>query len=722
MKIILKYLKPFAFILVLCVILLFGQALSDLSLPNLMSNIVNVGLQKNGIDEPLPEQISKQGMELISLFMEPEEQGAFQSVYEEQGGIYVLSADKQDLAAAGEAYGQSALTIMNLVKAAAAQSGQALEMDDASLSEMDSGMLYQMLPLLQNMPQQAVEEARLAASQADASLTEQVGVAFTALFYQDLGVNLLQKQQSYILLTGGKMLLVALAGVLAAVGVGFFSARVGAAVSRDLRHDIFKKVQSFSSAEFDTFSTASLITRTTNDVQQIQMLITMGVRILCYAPIMGIGGIVMAVGKSVSLSWIIALAVLVLIGLILVLFAVAMPKFQSPQKLIDRLNLVSRENLSGLMVIRAFGNEKYEENRFEKANRDLRDTTRFVQRAMSLTMPAMSLIMNLVTLAIIWVGGHAIAASSLQIGDMMAFMQYGMQIIMSFLMIAMMFIMVPRAAVSANRVAEVLNIRPSIRDPGEKTMEKVSGGTVAFQNVSFRYQNAESDVLTGINFTAKAGETTAFIGSTGSGKSTLINLVPRFYDVTEGRVTIGGVDVRDLPQKQLRSMIGYVPQKSVLFSGSIASNIRYGKEDASEEELWNAVQTAQAEEFVHSSEEGMSAPIAQGGSNVSGGQKQRLAIARAMVKKPLVYLFDDSFSALDFKTDVALRSALRKNLDQNAAVLIVAQRVSTIMDAEQIIVLNSGKIVGKGTHRELLKNCPEYLEIAQSQLSKEELQ
>lgn len=719
MKVVFQYLKPFAFILLLCVLLLFGQALSDLSLPNLMSDIVNIGLQKNGIDELVPEQISEQGMELICLFMKEEEREAFQNAYEKQDGVYILSS-AQSLQKAQEAYGQSALTLLNLVKAYAAQGGQSPA--DGDLSTIDSEALYQLLPFLRNAPQQMVEEAYLAASQTDDSVKEQIGPAFTALLYQDAGVDLHQKQQNYIMLTGGKMLLVALAGVLAAVGVGFFSARIGAAISRDLRHDIFQKVESFSSGEFDKFSTASLITRTTNDVQQVQMLITMGIRILCYAPIMGIGGIIMAVGKSVSLSWIIALAVIVLIGLIMVIFSIAMPKFKSLQKLIDRLNLVSRENLSGLMVIRAFGNEKYEESRFEQANRDLRDTTRFVQRTMSFTMPAMSLIMNLVTLVIIWVGGHAIAASTMQIGDMMAFMQYGMQIIMSFLMIAVMFIMVPRAAVSANRVAEVLDTQPGIRDPEKKTQAKISGGTVEFKNVSFRYHNAESDVLSDLNFTAKAGETTAFIGSTGSGKSTLLNLIPRFYDVTAGSVTIGGVDVRELPQKQLRSLIGYVPQKSVLFSGDIASNLRYGKEDASDEELWDVIQTAQAEEFVRASDGQLSTPIAQGGGNVSGGQKQRLAIARALARKPLVYLFDDSFSALDFKTDAALRGALREKLDKNAAVLIVAQRVSTIMGAEQIIVLDHGRIVGRGTHEQLLKDCPEYLEIAQSQLSKEELQ
>ncbi|HAO68798.1 MAG TPA: ABC transporter ATP-binding protein [Ruminococcaceae bacterium] len=720
MKVILKYIKPFAFILLLCVLLLFGQAISDLSLPNLMSDIVNVGLQKNGIDEPMPEQISEQGMEMICLFLSEEEKNVFQSAYEKKDGVYLLPDGKAP-EEAQKTYRQSALTIVNAAKAAASQNGLT-QSTSADLSGIDGEALYQMLPMLKNMPKQMVQQAYLAASQADDSLKEQVATAFTALLYQDAGVDLHQKQQNYILLTGGKMLLVALAGVLAAVGVGFFSARIGAAVSRDLRHDIFQKVESFSSGEFDRFSTASLITRTTNDVQQVQMLITMGIRLMCYAPIMGIGGIVMAVGKSVSLSWIIALAVVVLIGLIMIIFAIAMPKFQALQKLIDRLNLVSRENLSGLMVIRAFGNEKYEENRFEKANRDLQDTTRFVQRTMAFAMPAMNLVMNLVTLVIIWVGGHAIAASTMQIGDMMAFMQYGMQIMMSFLMIAAMFIMVPRAAVSADRVAEVLNTDPGIQDPKTPVQAAVSGGTVEFRKVSFRYQNAESDVLSDLNFTAKAGETTAFIGSTGAGKSTLLNLIPRFYDVTEGSVSIGGVDVRQMTQKQLRQIIGYVPQKSVLFSGNIASNIRYGKEDASDEEIWEALRIAQAEDFVRDEDGDLSASIAQGGQNVSGGQRQRLAIARALARKPLVYLFDDSFSALDFKTDAALRSALQKKLDKNAAVLIVAQRVSTIMRADQIIVLDHGRIVGKGTHGQLLKNCPEYLEIAQSQLSKEELQ
>ena len=720
MKVMMRYLKPFAFLLLVSIVLLFGQAISDLSLPNLMSDIVNVGLQKSGIDEAVPEQMSQQGMELVTLLLPESQRESFLDCYEEKEGKYILSGDSLSLQEAEQDYGFAALTLMNLAQDLYAQNGQT-EGEDTQ-QQMDGDMLLQLVPVLEQIPAQVLDQARQEAAQADASVRDQASTALTKILYQDVGVDLAQKQQNYILLTGGKMLLVALLGVAAAVGIGFFSARIGAGMARNLRHDIFQKVESFSSGEFDRFSTASLITRTTNDVQQVQMLVTMGIRLLCYAPIMGIGGIVMAVGKSVSLSWIIALAVLVLMGLILIIFSIALPKFQSLQKLIDRVNLVSRENLSGLMVIRAFGNERYEEGRFEKANRDLRDTTRFVQRTMAFIMPAMTLVMNLVTLVIIWIGGHAIAQSTLQIGDMMAFMQYGMQIIMSFLMIAMMFIFVPRAAVSASRIEQVLATQPAIEDPKTQGTVTVPNGSVTFSDVSFRYQEAESDALSQISFTAKAGEVTAIIGSTGSGKSTLLNLIPRFYDVTQGAVSIGGVDVRKMPQKQLRSLIGYVPQKSVLFSGDIASNIRYGKEDASEEEIWQAVQIAQAKDFVGEADGGLQAPIAQGGGNVSGGQKQRLAIARAMVKKPLVYLFDDSFSALDFKTDAALRGALRKNLAPNAAVLIVAQRVSTIMDAQQILVLHQGRIVGKGTHAQLLKTCPEYLEIAQSQLSKEELQ
>jgi ATP-binding cassette subfamily B protein len=517
------------------------------------------------------------------------------------------------------------------------------------------------------------------------------------------------------------MLGVALLGGVAAIVVGWYASRIGTAVAMRLRRDVFEKVGRFSNAEYDKFSTASLITRTTNDVQQIQTLILMGIRLMLFAPIMGVGGIVLAIRSSASMSWIIAVAVLAIVGVILVLFALAVPKFKTLQKLIDRLNLVSRENLSGMMVIRAFGNERYEEGRFEGANDELRRTNRFVQRTMAFLFPAMMLVMNLVTLLIIWVGAHQIAASELQIGNMMAFMQYAMQIIMSFLMMSMMFIMVPRALASAERIEAVLGTELTIPEPERaKTLDREDGVTVRFDGVSFRYGNAEESVLSDISFTAKPGQTTAFIGTTGSGKSTLVNLVPRFYDVTAGAITMNGVDIRELSQEELRGAIGYVPQKGVLFTGDIASNVRYGKETADDAELREALEVAQAKSFVERMEEGVAARIAQGGMNVSGGQRQRLAIARALLRKAPVYIFDDSFSALDLKTDAALRRAL-KTFTANATVLLVAQRVSTIKNAEQIIVLDHGRIVGRGTHQELLDDCPTYREIAESQLTKEEL-
>ena len=593
---------------------------------------------------------------------------------------------------------------------------------------MTTEKLYEVLPMIQSMPAEALAEFIHTAAQSDSFLHAQMGVTFTKMFYEELGLNINHIQRTYIIMTGLKMLAIAFAGGIAAILVGFFAARMSARVAQRMRRDVFSKVESFSSAEYDKFSTASLITRTTNDIQQVQMLIGMGIRMMCYAPIMGIGGIIFAVNKSVSLSWIIAVAVVVLLGLIGIIFAIALPKFKSLQKLIDRLNLVSRENLSGMMVIRAFGNEAYEEKRFEGANGDLSKTNRFVQRTMAFMMPAMMLLMNCVTLVIVWSGSHAIADSTLQIGDMLAFMQYAMQIIMSFLMIAMMFIMVPRASVSAVRIREVLDTELEITDKkstvslvdNAKKNNTVVKGKVEFKDVSFRYHNAESDVLEHITFTAKPGQTTAFIGSTGSGKSTLINLVPRFYDVTAGKIEIDGVDIRDIKQEELRDLIGYIPQKGVLFTGNIESNIRYGKELAEITEIEKAIEVAQAKEFVDSTEDGIATSIAQGGTNVSGGQKQRLSIARALVKKPPIYIFDDSFSALDFKTDAALRSALKK-YTSDATVLIVAQRVSTIMNAEQIVVLDEGKVVGIGTHKELLATCKEYQEIAESQLSKEEL-
>lgn len=723
MKLIVKYVKPFLFAVLLSLVLLFGQAVSDLMLPNLMSDIVNTGIQMGGIEEVCPDEISQDGLTLLKLFMSPEQQKTVEQAYTAvEEGRYKRTADSGELLdAAGEAYSSCCYAMtLYLQEMAQTETGASVGTDEEEgYRDMDIQQLYLLIPVLQQLPEGTRESYIEMAAASDGTIASSTGAVFTRLFYQELGWDVEGLQSSYIWKEGGKMLAVAMLGVAAAILVGLISSKVAAKVARKMRRDVFEKVNYFTGAEFDKFSTASLITRTTNDIQQVQMLVTMGMRLMCYAPIMGIGGVVMALEKSVSMSWIIAVSVLCMFGIIMVVFAMAMPKFKALQKLIDKLNLVSRENLSGLMVIRAFGTEHHEEERFDGANQTLTGTQRFVQRTMAFMMPAMMFIMNITSLVIVWVGAKAIEASTLQIGDMMAFIQYAMQIIMSFLMIAMMFIMVPRASVSATRIREVLETPVSIKDPEQPEALGQVSGKIEFKDVAFKYGNAEENVIEHITFTANPGETTAFIGSTGSGKSTLINLIPRFYDVTEGAIEIDGIDIRSVSQQELRRNIGYIPQKGILFSGDIASNVRYGAENATDEAVMEAIEVAQAKDFVEEKEEGIYSPIAQGASNVSGGQKQRLSIARALAMKPPIYIFDDSFSALDFKTDAALRKALERYTG-GATVLIVAQRVSTIMNANQIIVLDGGKMVGKGTHSQLMESCPEYREIAQSQLGGEE--
>jgi ATP-binding cassette subfamily B protein len=551
------------------------------------------------------------------------------------------------------------------------------------------------------------------------SMIIQAGVQTVKTEYAALGMDTGRLQMNYILEVGGLMLLLALGSGVCTVAVGFISARAGAGMARDMRRDIFKKVTNFSNTEFDTFSTASLITRSTNDITQIQMVIIMMIRMVFYAPIMGVGGVIRMLGKDSSMWWLVAVAVLVLISIILVVFSFTLPKFRILQKLVDRINLVAREALAGMMVIRAFNMQEYEEKRFDLANIDLTGVSLFVNRVMVIIMPLMMLIMNGLMLAIIWVGAHEVAEANMQVGDMMAFMQYAMQIVMSFLMLSMMLIILPRASVSGDRVADVLETEPVIKDPQtpERFIQPFKG-VIEFHNVSFRYPGAEEDALHDISFTAQPGQTTAIIGSTGSGKSTVINLIPRFYDVTDGAILMDGVDIRRVTQHDLRNKIGYISQKNTLFSGTVESNLRYADENASEEALQSAIQIAQAAEFVTSQPEGMAMEISQGGANVSGGQKQRLSIARALVKKPPIYIFDDSFSALDFKTDAALRQALKKETG-DSTLLIVTQRVSTIKNAELIIVLDEGRIVGQGNHAALMKTCDIYKEIAVSQLSLE---
>ena len=741
MKVIMKYLKPFAGTILVSLLILFGQAIGELSLPNLMSDIVNTGIQNGGVEQEAPEALPAEGFALMTLFMDEEDKETFQESYElieggsaeaeaynaefpesQETDFYVLDeTDPEQLISLESIFSKASYSFVTFMQEMGGQQGGTAAVDaESGFENVDLDQLYALVPQLQQLPQEAFTASMDVADAAEPMLYSQIGILFTKLFYQDLGADMDALQNQYIMTKGAQMLAIAVAVSVASVAVAYFSSRIAAKVSGRMRRDVFAKVESFSNTEFDNFSTASLITRTTNDVQQIQQLITIGIRMLCYAPILATGGLIMAIDKSVSLAWTIAVAVIALIGIMMSILSIAMPKFKVLQSLTDRLNLVSRENLSGMMVIRAFGNEPFEENRFNDANEDYTYTNRFVQRLMSLLMPAMMLVMNGVSLLIIWFGSQQVADSALQIGDMMAYIQYVMQIIMAFLMISMMFIFLPRASVSATRIGEVLDTDLSITDPNDAQPSLKNEGLITFKDVSYHYPKASENVLNNISFTARPGETTAIIGSTGSGKSTLINLIPRFYDVTDGAIEIDGIDIRKMTQADLRANIGYVPQKGMLFSGNVVSNIAYGKDDASTDEIMKALEVAQAKNFVSEMEDGIETAIAQGGSNVSGGQKQRLSIARALVKKAPIYIFDDSFSALDFKTDAALRSALDAYTD-NATVLIVAQRISTIMDAEQIIVLDKGRIVGIGTHDALMKNCETYQEIAKSQLSEEEL-
>lgn len=737
-----KYLKPHIVAVILAILFLFGEAVCELVLPNLMSDIVNVGIQNTGVENASPEVISTDGMTLLKPFMSDNSKKLIEKSYKlvesgtdsakdyenaypilkESGkGIYVLT-DYSDRSALDDIFGKASVALIAMMQDFAKQGNtSASSSKDMDISNADITEMYKINPMLSIIPQAKFDGYINDSNNADNQITNTVGCAMTKLFYKEVGIDMGQYQFNYIAKIGVYMLLITLAGGIFAILVSLIASKVAAGVAKDLRRDLFQKVESFSNREFDSFSTASLITRTTNDITQIQMFVVMAIRLICFAPIMGIGGMIMALQQGVSLSWIILLAIVLLIIVMVVICIVALPKFKSIQKMVDKLNLVTRESLTGMMVIRAFGTQKNEEERFDKANKDLTSVNLFVNRVMVILMPIITLIMNGVTLLIVWVGAHQIEAAQIQIGDMMAFMQYGMIIIMAFLMISMMFIMIPRASVSASRIAEVLESELSIKDSkNPKSLGENSKGEISFNNVSFKYGNAEDNVIENISFTAKPGQTTAFIGSTGSGKSTLVNLIPRFYDVTAGSITFDGIDIRDITQHELRSKIGFVPQKGVLFSGDIASNLRYGKRDASDSEIAEAAKVAQAEDFINSKLEKYESPIAQGGTNVSGGQKQRLCIARALAKKAPVYIFDDSFSALDFKTDAALRKALKKYTG-DSTVLIVAQRISTIMDAEQIIVLDEGKMVGKGTHKELMQSCPTYREIASSQLNEEEL-
>ena len=761
MKNLFKYAASYWKAMIAIVLILVVQAYCDLSLPAYTSDIVNVGIQQGGIEDEVPRQIATEEMEKLLLFVSEDDQQTVMDAYTEDNTSYKKEAYVlKDSVAEEENTMENLKDILQIpmMMTSGIESGSdtTKQMEDKLKEQMSQGMAQSMpqgadqtmpegmpqgesqaesqavslddmsmFDLLKMLPAEQratmVEKIEEQMSEMPDTILDQASVSFCRSAYKDLGMDMDQTQIHYLLKTGGQMAALALLGMVASIMVAFLASRVGASAGRDLRSGVFHKVVGFSNNEFNHFSTASLITRSTNDIQQIQMFMTMVFRIVVYAPLMGIGGIFKVLTTNAKMTWTIAIGVIAIMLVIFVLFKVAMPKFKILQKLIDRLNLVTREILTGLSVIRAFSTEKHEEERFDKANMDLMKTNLFVNRAMTFMMPTMMLIMNGLTVLIVYAGASNIDAGKMQVGDLMAFIQYAMQIIMAFLFISMVSIMMPRAQVAAERVNEILDMEVMIKDPEEpKEFLPEKKGEVEFKNVYFCYPDADEAVLHNISFTAPAGKTTAFIGSTGSGKSTLINLIPRFFDVSRGSILVDGVDIRDVKQHDLCEKIGYVPQKGVLFSGTIESNLKYGKEDATIDEVKRAARIAQATDFIEEKEEKYDSPIAQGGSNVSGGQKQRLSIARAIAKDPEIYIFDDSFSALDYKTDVKLRSELQKETN-GSTTLIVAQRISTILHADQIIVLDEGNIVGKGTHEELLNTCPVYQQIAKSQLSEDDL-
>lgn len=733
-----RYLKPFRGLVLLVAVLLAVQAITELLLPDYMSNIVNVGIQQGGFENGVPTAITQANLDMIEPFMTEEQKELVRQSYEEDGEIngsakYVLkdvseeTEDKLD-----EAFGTAEWTAIQalrpVIEAArdngtlpAAKTEESSDTATDAAEEQDFGpeMLQMAMPAIAGLGPQDIETAREKAKKMDPATRDQTAASFAQYFSADAGVDTAKVQGIYLTKTGLTMLGIALISATAAIIVGYYASKVGSGVARKMRREVFTQVEGFSPNEFHRFSTASLITRTTNDITQIQQFTIMATRMLLFAPIMGIGGIIMALHTSVSLSWIIALAVVVLLGIVAVGVSIAMPKFKIIQKLIDRLNLVARENLTGLLVVRAFRTQQHEEDRFDEASTNLAKTMLFTNRVMISLMPGMMIVMNLASLAIVWFGAQQVQNAGFQVGSIMAYIQYTMIVIMSFLFVAGMFVMIPRASVSLNRIFEVLETEPEIREPEDpKPFDPAKLGVVEFNDVCFRYPGAEEPVLQDISFTAKPGEVTAIIGPTGCGKTTLINLIPRFYDATEGEVIVSGVNVKEANLHELRDEIGFVPQKGSLFSGTIASNLRYGAPNATDAELQHVTDVAQASEFVNANAEGLDATVSEGGANVSGGQRQRLSIARALAKKAPIYIFDDSFSALDAKTDKNLRNALKPDT-KNATTIIVAQKVSSILDADQILVLEEGRIVGRGTHKELMVTCPPYIEIAESQLGTE---